>query len=149
MPRKLPIDEVDKKIIGILSRDVRISNKDLAAEIGLSEGPTLRRTRKLFEKGVFFKEGLQIDYRKLGYKYLVIFVAKIILANERQFQLALEELTMIELFKLVPKNKTCTFVAHLAFETQSKLKSFEGSLYERFPYLVDHSLDVVEDQHYM
>lgn len=55
---KLLIDEVDKKIIGILFCDVWILNKDLVVEIGFLEGFILCRIRKFFEKGVFFKEGL-------------------------------------------------------------------------------------------
>ena len=79
----------------------------------------------------------------------MIFIAKVLLANERQFHLRMEELTTIELFKLAPKNKTCTFIVHMAFETQSQLKSFEGDLYEEFPYLLDHSIDLVEQKHYL
>src|SRR5687768_9572441 len=50
MPIKL--DAIDRRILTALQRDARISNVDLAAEVGLSPSPCLRRVRMLEEAGV-------------------------------------------------------------------------------------------------
>ncbi|RZN42501.1 MAG: Lrp/AsnC family transcriptional regulator [Methanophagales archaeon ANME-1-THS] len=48
----LPIDEVDAQIIRILTDDARISNVEIAREIGVSEGTVRRRIDLLIEKGI-------------------------------------------------------------------------------------------------
>ncbi|WP_454917249.1 Lrp/AsnC family transcriptional regulator [Xanthobacter sediminis] len=46
------LDDVDERIIRVLRGDGRISNADLAAEVGLSPSACLRRTRQLERRGV-------------------------------------------------------------------------------------------------
>jgi Lrp/AsnC family transcriptional regulator, leucine-responsive regulatory protein len=46
------MDEVDRAILAVLERDGRVSNADLAARVGLSPSPCLRRVRRLEEAGV-------------------------------------------------------------------------------------------------
>ncbi|WP_181708216.1 Lrp/AsnC family transcriptional regulator [Chthonobacter rhizosphaerae] len=55
----LPLDAIDRRILSALQRDARLSNVDLAAEVGLSPSPCLRRVRLLEEAGVI------TDYRAL------------------------------------------------------------------------------------
>jgi DNA-binding Lrp family transcriptional regulator len=42
----LRMDEIDRKILRILQEDSTIQNQDLAAKIGLSASPCLRRVRR-------------------------------------------------------------------------------------------------------
>ncbi|MBP2320352.1 Lrp/AsnC family leucine-responsive transcriptional regulator [Kibdelosporangium banguiense] len=46
------MDEVDRAILAALEKDGRISNADLAEQVGLSPSPCLRRVRRLEETGV-------------------------------------------------------------------------------------------------
>lgn len=48
----ITLDEIDRKIIRTLQSDGRLTNLDLAAQVGLSPTPCLRRVRKLEEAGV-------------------------------------------------------------------------------------------------
>lgn len=48
----LKLDAIDRKILAALQRDGRMSNVDLADEVGLSPSPCLRRVRILEEAGV-------------------------------------------------------------------------------------------------
>jgi Lrp/AsnC family leucine-responsive transcriptional regulator len=41
------MDEVDRSILAVLERHGRISNNELAARVGLSPSPCLRRVRQL------------------------------------------------------------------------------------------------------
>ena len=61
------LDKVDAKIMQVLSRDGRISWRDLAEQIGLSLTPTLRRIRRLESEGVITGYSAQFDEQKLGY----------------------------------------------------------------------------------
>jgi Lrp/AsnC family leucine-responsive transcriptional regulator len=46
------MDDVDRAIVAVLENNGRISNAELAAEVGLSPSPCLRRVRRLEETGV-------------------------------------------------------------------------------------------------
>lgn len=48
----MKLDEIDKRILRELQRNGRITNNDLAEEVGLSPSPCLRRVRLLEEAGV-------------------------------------------------------------------------------------------------
>jgi Lrp/AsnC family leucine-responsive transcriptional regulator len=45
-------DEVDRSILAVLEKHGRISNAELAARVGLSPSPCLRRVRRLEKTGV-------------------------------------------------------------------------------------------------
>src|ERR1022692_77183 len=46
------MDEVDRSILAVLEKHGRISNAELAARVGLSPSPCLRRVRRLEKTGV-------------------------------------------------------------------------------------------------
>lgn len=46
------IDNTDLKILGLMQTDARISNTDLAREIGMAPSAVLERVKKLEQKGV-------------------------------------------------------------------------------------------------
>lgn len=46
------LDAIDRQILEVLQDDARISNVDLAARVGLSPSPCLRRVRDLEERGI-------------------------------------------------------------------------------------------------
>ena len=46
------MDEIDRAIVAALQKDGRLSNQDLAALVGLTSAPCLRRLRKLEERGI-------------------------------------------------------------------------------------------------
>ncbi|MDR2624973.1 MAG: Lrp/AsnC family transcriptional regulator [Zoogloeaceae bacterium] len=61
------LDRYDRRILEILQQEGRISNQDLAARIGLSAAPCLRRVRALEEAGVIRGYRALLDAQKLGF----------------------------------------------------------------------------------
>lgn len=61
-----PVDEVDRSILMVLEADGRISNAELAARVGLSASPCLRRVRRLEESGVIRGYRAVIDSGAVG-----------------------------------------------------------------------------------
>lgn len=63
---KIKLDQFDLKILEIMQQDGRISNANLAKEIGLTPPSTLERVKKLTRQG--FIEGYQakLNKKKLG-----------------------------------------------------------------------------------
>ena len=60
------MDDLDKEIIYILQQDSKITNAQLAKEIGLSPSSTLERVRRLESSGIITGYSLILDKEKLG-----------------------------------------------------------------------------------
>ncbi|WP_054060963.1 MULTISPECIES: Lrp/AsnC family transcriptional regulator [Pseudomonas] len=62
----MKLDAYDRKILAALQRDGRLSNVELADEIGLSASPCLRRVRMLEEAGVIRGYQVNLDRDEVG-----------------------------------------------------------------------------------
>ncbi|HTI22530.1 MAG TPA: Lrp/AsnC family transcriptional regulator [Kutzneria sp.] len=60
------MDEVDRAILAVLELDGRLSNAELAARVGLSPSPCLRRVRRLEETGVIRGYRALVDPAAVG-----------------------------------------------------------------------------------
>tara|TARA_Y100000588_G_scaffold102234_1_gene111204 strand:- start:53 stop:520 length:468 start_codon:yes stop_codon:yes gene_type:complete len=80
------LDPIDRRILGELQRNGRISNVDLAAAVGLSPSPCLRRVRDLENGGVIDRYAAIIDQNAAG-RSLSVFVQ---VTLERQIETALD-----------------------------------------------------------
>lgn len=80
------LDEIDRRILERLQEDSRISNADLAREVGLSQSPCLRRVRELEKSGVIRRHVSLLDPAMVGLP-LSVFVQ---VTLERQVERALE-----------------------------------------------------------
>ena len=61
------IDELDKKILDIISKNARIPFKDVADECGVSRAAIHQRVQRLTEIGVICGSGYHINPKKLGF----------------------------------------------------------------------------------
>ena len=62
----MKFDRVEKQILSLLQEHGRMSNVELAEQVGLSESPTFRRVRQLEDAEVISGYGALVDQRKLG-----------------------------------------------------------------------------------
>lgn len=65
------LDRTDRMILGILQREGRITNLDLANRIGLSPTAASERTRRLIKDGLVTGFGARLDPQRLGFGLLV------------------------------------------------------------------------------
>ena len=70
----IKLDEIDKKILNILQQNGRITNAQLASEVGLSPPPMLERVKKLEKNGIIQKYVAVLDYKKID-KSTMVFVS--------------------------------------------------------------------------
>ncbi|WP_286238740.1 Lrp/AsnC family transcriptional regulator [Neptuniibacter halophilus] len=76
MPESL--DRYDRQIITILQQDGRISNQQLADQVGLSTAACWRRVKSLSERGVLKKHTTLIDPEAMGYDLCVIIMVSLV-----------------------------------------------------------------------
>lgn len=60
------LDEIDAAIVAVLKSDARMTNRELAARIGVSPTTALERTRSLRQRGVIKGALLDIDLAQVG-----------------------------------------------------------------------------------
>jgi DNA-binding Lrp family transcriptional regulator len=83
------LDGIDHRILALLSEEGRIAWRDLAARIGLSETPTVRRVRALEAAGLIRGYHARLDEGRLG-RGISIFI-QVSLAAQTKEALALFE----------------------------------------------------------
>jgi Lrp/AsnC family leucine-responsive transcriptional regulator len=76
------IDAIDRKILGLLQTDSRITMAELADKIGLSVSPCHRRVKLLEERGVITGYLATVDQKALGL-YVSVFIS-IKLARQKE-----------------------------------------------------------------
>jgi Lrp/AsnC family leucine-responsive transcriptional regulator len=68
------MNDIDKKILNIIQKDARISNAEIARQVGLAPSAVLERIRKLEERGIIRGYVTKIDAAEVGFG-LTAFVA--------------------------------------------------------------------------
>ncbi len=60
------IDRIDRRILALLAEDARITNKELAERVGLSQSACLERVRRLRERGLLRGAHADVDPAAFG-----------------------------------------------------------------------------------
>ncbi|HBA32926.1 MAG TPA: AsnC family transcriptional regulator [Gammaproteobacteria bacterium] len=68
----MKLDRTDKRILQALQTNARMSNQELAEQVGLSPSPCLRRVRQLEEAGVIERYVTLLNRSKLGLKLMAL-----------------------------------------------------------------------------
>ena len=87
------LDKSERKILRLLQAQGRISNVELAAQVGLSESPCFRRVRALEEGGIVTGYGARLDQRALGLQVTAFVLVTLDKQDERKQR---EFLTQVE-----------------------------------------------------
>lgn len=79
------IDDLDRKILKIITHNARIPFKDVAAECGVSRAAVHQRVQKMFESGVITGSSYHVAPKSLGYQlcvYIGITMEKASMSNQ-------------------------------------------------------------------
>lgn len=89
MPHKL--DELDRKLIALLQENARLTNKEIAGQLGSSEPTIRRRIDRLLEDGVFRIVAVASPF-SLGYDVIAILGLQIDRTRQAQIEQTLKAL---------------------------------------------------------
>ena len=62
----MKLDRTDKRILGAMQANARITNLELAEKVGLSPTPCARRVKQLEEAGIIDRYVTLLNQQKLG-----------------------------------------------------------------------------------
>jgi Lrp/AsnC family transcriptional regulator, leucine-responsive regulatory protein len=66
MTKRIKLDKKDRQILAILQKQGRITNAQLAIEVGLSPAPTLERVKKLENLGIIESYHARLSHDAIG-----------------------------------------------------------------------------------
>ena len=127
--RRLDLDAIDLRILGALQENARIANTELAAAVGLSPAPCLRRVRALEERGVIRKHVSLVSPAAVGLP-VSVFVS---ISLERQVEEALKRFERVILAR--PEVMECYLMTGDA-DYLLRVVCADLAAYERF--VLDH-----------
>ncbi|KQV83885.1 AsnC family transcriptional regulator [Rhizobium sp. Root1220] len=87
----LVLDNIDRKIIGALEADARISFAALADEVGVSKTPCWKRVKALEEAGIIRGYAARLDPAKLGFGIEAFIQVSIDFEVSAEFEAAVRE----------------------------------------------------------
>ena len=127
--RRHALDAIDRRILAALQEDARIANNELAAAVGLSPAPCLRRVRALEEDGVIRKHVSLVNPGAVGLP-VSVFVS---ISLERQVEEALKRFEKVILAR--PEVMECYLMTGDA-DYLLRVVCADLAAYERF--VLDH-----------
>ena len=127
--RRRDLDAIDLRILGALQENARIANTELAAAVGLSPAPCLRRVRALEERGVIRKHVSLVSPAAVGLP-VSVFVS---ISLERQVEEALKRFERVILAR--PEVMECYLMTGDA-DYLLRVVCADLGAYERF--VLDH-----------
>ncbi len=96
--RRAKLDKIDKKILRDLQDNGRITNVELAQNVGISAPPCLRRVRALEEAGLIKSYHAKVDNAALGYSVTIFALVKLTSQAENdlvEFEKHIRQLPMV------------------------------------------------------
>ncbi len=130
------MNETDKKIARILSKDARITNAKLAKAIELSPSATLERVRHLERDGIIEGYTAKINPEKMGrgFEVIMTFILKIESRDDVD--------SFIAAMQKADEVVTCAqvlgryeFIIHIAVKNIDALNDFINNKIRAFPYI--------------
>lgn len=126
MANDLRLDEVDERIVALLTRDGRMTNAELAAAVGVAPSTAHARLRSLVERGVISGFHASVDQARLG-KGLQAIVGVTLRAGSRQesieaFSSAIRRLPQV--LQVFFVGGTDDFLVHIAVASSADVRTF-------------------------
>ncbi len=103
--RRSKLDKIDKNILSNLQNSGRMTNVDLAKDVGISAPPCLRRVRALEKNGFIQSYHAQVDPSMMGYSVIVFAMVKLTSQAEKDL------VTFEEYICSLPMVRECNMLA--------------------------------------
>jgi DNA-binding Lrp family transcriptional regulator len=145
LPQELrPLDDTDRAIMRALSDDARLSNKELAARVGVAQSTCLARVRSLRDSGVIRGYHADIDPRALGHDLqamIAVWLQPHARGAIREFVATLSRRPeVLEVYFVAGAND---FLVHVATSSTDELRAFVGDHLNRDPAIAGTETNLI------
>jgi len=90
------LDKIDRRILEILQANGKITNAQLAIDIGLSPAPTLERVKKMERNGIISSYHAKLDHQKIGLGVSTFVLASLKSHNKKHLETFINAINEIE-----------------------------------------------------
>jgi DNA-binding Lrp family transcriptional regulator len=125
------IDENDLRIIEMLTKNARISLREIAAVVNLSPSSIRNRMERLVNLGVIKRYTLELDHRKLGFEVQVIVLITSKPGESDSLYRTLS--TYTEISKVLRTSGPANFICMAQVKDITKLAKFITNELEKLP----------------
>jgi DNA-binding Lrp family transcriptional regulator len=119
------VDRIDRAILGAMAQDARITNKDLAERVGLSQSACLERVRRLTASGRIRGAHADVDPAAFGIGVQALVAVQLKrhtrAAVARFERRAIELAQVVALYHVAGRND---FIAHVVAQDMEHLRDF-------------------------
>lgn len=121
----MKLDNIDKKILDILQTNGRITNAQLASEVGISPPGMLDRVKRLESAGVIQKYVALVDPEKIGKGTMAIVMVSLAIHQIPSLDLFTEEINQLdEVLECFHISGGDDFILKVAVENIQKYRDF-------------------------
>lgn len=124
----MKLDQIDFNILRILQNKGRITNAQLASEVGLSPAPTLERVRKLEKSGLIESFHALVNAEKLGLNIIIFIEVKLNYHSQFAIESFIEKLDAME---------DITEAYHITGDGDFLLKMYSPSIADYQKFIVE------------
>ena len=143
----IELDRIDHKILEILQRQGRISNTELAEQIGLSMSPCSERVRRMEREGVISGYYARVNPAAVGRTILVFVEITLASKSDEVFDQVRDEML------LVPEVQECHLVSgrfdyliKARLRAMSEYRTLLGSILKKLPVAAQSDSYVVMEE---
>lgn len=141
------LDRIDHKILDILQRQGRISNTDLAEQVGLSMSPCSERVRRMEREGVITGYHARISPEALGRTLLIFVEITLASKSDEVFDKVRKELLhMPEVQECHLVSGSFDYLVKARLRGMSEYRGLLGDMLKKLPVAAQsHSYVVMEE----
>lgn len=119
-------DPIDRQILASLQENARISNKELAARVGLSQSSCLERVRQLQKKGILQGYHAHVDPKAMGVNLQAIVLVRLSKHSRKTVEAFRDAvLALPEVIGVFLVGGQHDFLIHLAVPSSDYLRNLE------------------------
>jgi len=137
-------DRIEIAILRLLVNDARLSNKELAAKVGLAPSSCHERLKTLRERNILLGSHAEVDLRALGLALeALLFVQLAKLKTQEVDKFVLETSSVLEVRSVFLVSGHFDMVVHVAIRDMEHLKSVISNHFNRHVHVVRVETSVI------
>lgn len=143
-----PLDQIDLSLVELLQKNARLTNKELAAKVNLSQSSCLERVRRLNATGVFTGYHAEVDPEALGHGFQAMIFVRLNQHLRSQVEAFREYLLALdEVMGLFHVGGAFDFLVHLAVRDSHHLRDLALNAFTDRPEVAQIETHVVFERH--
>lgn len=148
MSRNPALDRIDFEIVRALTKDARMSNKQIAAAVGLAQSTCLERIRGLRQRGVLRGAHAEVDLAALGVGFEALLMVQLAKLGRDQVDRFVRSTAAVrEVRSVFLVSGRHDLVVHVAVESMERLKQVISDRFNRHACVLRVETSMVFDHH--